>query len=143
MYEPGHAERTSADGSKAITLGEPNGLITPRLTELATILGNVGVTETTTNLWGHRWAKLAGNSMSNALAGCTGLTSSELRNDENGRAIGIRIAAELVAVAQALGVTVEPIGGIPASLFLEAISDSTVEKVHYGVVTVHPEVTKI
>ena len=124
MYDPGHAERTSANDRTAFTLGEPGGLITPRLTELAEVLGDVGTTETTTNLWGHRWAKLATNSMSNALAGCSGMMSAELRDNDEARAIGIRIGAELMTVATALGVSVESIGGIPADLFLRASTDA-------------------
>lgn len=124
MYHPGHAERTSANDLTAITLGEPSGLITPRLTKLAEVLGDVGITETTTNLWGHRWGKMGTNCMSNALAGCTGLTSGELRNSDEGQAIGIRIAGEVVAVAHALGVNVEPMGGIPGELYVRARSDA-------------------
>ena len=118
-----HAERTSANDRTAFTVGEPSGLITPRLTALAEVLGDVGITETTTNLWGHRWGKLATNCMSNALAGCAGMASAELRDNDEARAIGIRIGAELVTVATALGVSVEPIGGIPAGLFLRAGAD--------------------
>ena len=124
MYEPGHAERTSANDRTAFTVGEPSGLVTPRLTGLAELLGDVGATDTTTNLWGHRWGKLATNSMSNALAGCAGMASAELRDNDEGRAIGIRIGAELVTVATALGVNVEPIGGISADLFLRAGTDA-------------------
>ena len=124
MYEPGHAERTSANDRTAFTVGEPSGLITPRLTGLAEVLGDVGITETTTNLWGHRWGKLATNSMSNALAGCAAMTSAELRDDDEARAISIRIGSELMTVATALGVNVEPIGGIPADLFLRANTDA-------------------
>ncbi len=123
MYEPGHAERTSANDRTAFTVGEPSGLITSRLTAFAGLLGDVGITETTTNLWGHRWGKLATNSMSNALAGCAGMASAELRNDDEGRAISIRVVAELMAVATALGISVEPIGGVPAELFQRAATD--------------------
>ena len=128
MYEPAHAEKTSANDRKAFTVGEPSGLITPRLTGLAEVLGDVGITETTTNLWGHRWGKLATNSMSNALAGSTGMGSAELRESAEARAIGIRITVELVAVAEALGVSVEPMSGIPADLFHRAASDDAARR---------------
>ena len=82
-----------------------------------------GPTKTTTNLWGERWAKLATNSMSNALAGITGLKSADLRRHPSTREVSIRVAAELVAVAEALGVSVEPIQGIPARLYTEALTD--------------------
>ena len=126
MYEPGHVERTSVNESPAFTLGEPSGMVTPRLQEMATILEDGGVTRTTTNLWGQRWAKLATNSMANAPAGLTGLKSAELRQHPQTRRLGVRIAAELVQVAEALGVRVEPIGGAPAAMYRDALGDGAV-----------------
>ena len=86
-------------------------------------MGDAGITKTTTNLWGERWAKLATNSMSNAIAGFTGLMSAELRFNPEVRDLSIRIAAELVRVAEAHGVSVEPISGVPAELFNRALED--------------------
>ena len=123
MYEPGTPERTSSIGRSAFTLGEPSGLITQRLRNLAEVMGDAGITKTTTNLWGERWAKLATNSMSNAIAGFTGLMSAELRLNPDVWALSIRIAAELVRVAEAHGVLVEPISGVPAALFNRALED--------------------
>ena len=92
------------------------------------MLTAVGWTKTTTNLWGERWAKLATNSMSNAIAGITGLKSAELRERPETRDVSIRIAAELVQVAGALGVSVEPIQSIPAHHFQEALSDGAMRE---------------
>ena len=61
--------------------------------------------------------------MSNALAGVTGLKSAELRSHPQTRELSIRVAAELVAVAEAHGVSVEPIQGIPPHLYTEALTD--------------------
>ncbi len=61
--------------------------------------------------------------MSNALAGFTGLKSAGLKGDREGRWLSILIAGELLRVARALGVSVEPISGVPASMFLEANED--------------------
>ncbi len=126
MYEPGHALRTSPASRPAFTLGEPTGMITPRLKEMAAVLGAVGTTKTTSNLWGERWAKLAINSMANAIAGITGLKSAELRENTDARRVSIRIAAELVQVGTALGVSIEPISGIPAQMFVDATRDGSV-----------------
>lgn len=123
MYEPGHVERTSAATRPAFKPGEPSGMITPRTVKLSEVLKDVGQTQVTTNLWGERWAKLATNSMSNAMAGITGLKSAELKQIPEVRAVSVRIAAELVRVAVALGVSVEPIGGIPANMYQEALDD--------------------
>ena len=124
MYEPGHAERTSPVTKLAFKPGEPSGIITHRTTNLSKILEDVGRSQPTTNLWGERWAKLATNSMSNALAAITGLKSAELRQEPTVRSVQIRIAGELVEVATTFGVVVEPIGNIPAQLFQAALTNN-------------------
>ena len=98
-------------------------MITPRLEEMANVLGDIGPASTTTNLWGERWAKLAANCMVNAMAGITGLKSAELRQSPETRRVCIRIADELVRVGTAHGVAIEPIGGIPAQMFVEAATE--------------------
>ena len=125
MYEPGHVERTNAADRQSFTLGEPSGVVSRRLERLAEIMSAAGPTKTTTNLWGERWAKLATNCMSNAVAGITGLRSSELRLNAEVRSVAIRIAGELLEVAGALGVSVERIGGIPAETYQQATADPT------------------
>ncbi len=126
MSEPGHARRTSPAARPAFTLGEPSGLSTPRLTEMTDILGAVGTTKTTSNLWGERWSKLTINAMSNAVAGLTGVKSAELREKPEPRRTSIRIASEVVRVGTALGVRIEPIGGIPPDMFVDAATDGAV-----------------
>ena len=128
MYEPGRAERTSDADRPAFALGEPSGIITPRIEELARVLSAVGPTRTTSNLWGERWSKLATNCMSNAVAGFTGLSSAGLRDNVDARALGIRIATETVDVATAWGVKVEPIAGIPAEMFSRSVDDKATKK---------------
>ena len=137
MYEPGTPERTSSIDRPAFTVGEPSGLITQRLRRLAEVLGDAGITKTTTNLWGERWAKLATNSMSNAIAGFTGLMSAELRFNPEVRFLSIRIAAELVRVAEAHGVSVEPISSVPAELFNRALEDGAAKEEVEGLLVEH------
>ncbi len=121
MYSPGYAERTTArDSRKAFTLGEPSGLITRRVERLAEVMGDVGQTDTTTNLWGYRWSKLANNAMSNALAGITGLGSAGVKQNPMTLDLGIKIAGELCEVAGALGIQVEPMWGVSPEKFLAA-----------------------
>jgi 2-dehydropantoate 2-reductase len=120
LYEPAHVLRTSLPGRPSFAVGELNGMLTPRIQELVKLLGPVGPTRATANLWGERWAKLTVNSMGNALAGITGLSSAELRANPDVFAITVRIAAEAVQVAETLGVQVEPLGGIPPQAYLDA-----------------------
>ncbi len=123
MYEPGHAMRTSPATRPAFALGEPSGVVTPRLQALAQVMSAVGPTKTTTNLWGERWAKLALNCMGNALAGFTGLKATESRQDPRARRLQVRLAAETVQVGTAWGVSVESIGGVPAQTWVDALTD--------------------
>ena len=64
--------------------------------------------------------------MANAIAGVTGLKSAELREVESSRHISIRIAAEVVQVALANGVDVQPISGVPPQMFVDAVSDESI-----------------
>ncbi|MDA1189166.1 MAG: 2-dehydropantoate 2-reductase, partial [Chloroflexi bacterium] len=126
MYEPGRPEYTSPSSRLALIFGESSGLITQRVSELAEIVGRARSVKTTTNLWGERWGKLGTNCMANALSGITGLKSAEMRMNERARRASIRIAAELVQVATALGVEVAPISGVEAGLFVKSLSDGGV-----------------
>lgn len=123
MGEPGHVNRTSAGTRHAMTVGEPNGLKTPRAEKIAEALSVIGPSKVTTNLWGERWAKLGNNCSSNAVSGFTGLSSGGLRLDPKSRAIAIAIVGELLRVAEAHGVSVEPIAGIPADTWAAAGND--------------------
>jgi 2-dehydropantoate 2-reductase len=120
LYEPGHVTRTSASSRSSFAVGELNGMLTPRIQELVTVLTPAGPSRATTNLWGERWAKLTVNSMANALAGITGLGSAELRRTPEAFPICLEVAREALTVAQTLGVQVEPVGGVPARTYLEA-----------------------
>jgi 2-dehydropantoate 2-reductase len=128
LYEPGHVLRTSAPGRPSFALGELNGMITPRVQALVTLLAPVGPARATANLWGERWAKLVLNSMGNALAGITGMNSAELRASPEVFAIAVRIAAEALQVAEQLGVQVEPLGSIPPQAYLDAARGVGVEE---------------
>lgn len=121
LYDPGHVLRTSASSRPSFALGELNGMLTPRVQELIKILSPVGPTRATANLWGERWAKLTVNSMANAIAGITGMGSAEMRSNADVFSITLKIAGEALSVAEALGVQVEPVGGIPAKVYLDAV----------------------
>jgi 2-dehydropantoate 2-reductase len=120
LYDPGHVTRTSAPTRPSFALGELNGMLTARLQELVTLFASAGPARATGNLWGERWAKLTSNSMANPIAGMTGMGSAELRAQPAVFPILLRIAAEALRVAEALGVQVEAVGGIPAKTYLEA-----------------------
>ena len=120
MYEPGHAMRTDT-GTIGFKIGELDGQDTARARELARVLSDVAPAHVTTNLWGERWSKLAVNCMANPLAGLSGLGSAEVRSEPVPRRIAIHIAAEVVRVSRASGYEIEPIYGIEAQRFVDAV----------------------
>ncbi|HSB79983.1 MAG TPA: 2-dehydropantoate 2-reductase [Candidatus Methylomirabilis sp.] len=130
LYEPGHVTRTSLPSRPSFALGELNGMITPRVQELVTLLSPVGPAHVTTNLWGDRWAKLTINCMANALAGITGMAGEALRASPDVFSVAVRVAGEALTVAQKLGVQVEPLGGIPAQAYLDAARGVGLEELH-------------
>jgi len=113
---PGHIQRTQQPGGAQRTVfyvGEIHGGVTLRAQQLAGILNAVDHAEVTTNLWGERWTKLATNSITHGLLGATGLDNRAVLV-ERGKVhrLGVKLAAEAVAVGRALGYTLGPILGI-------------------------------
>ena len=120
MEQAGHATRTTPKTRHSMTVGELNGLISCRAESIAKYLSVIGPSKVTNNLWGERWAKLATNCSSNAVSGFTGLSSAGTRTNNKSRKLAISIIWELIEVAEALGVSLEPIAGIPTDVWLRA-----------------------
>ena len=124
MYEPGHVERTNAFDRRCFAVGEPSGAETPRVTRWTQIMASAGGAQTTNDLWGARWSKLAANCMGNAICGISGLSAAGFWRSPEARDVAIRIAAELLDVATAEGIHLDAIAGIATSLFRAAQHDS-------------------
>ena len=129
LYEPARAIHTGDPNKLSFTLGELNGLPTERAQALAAVMNDIGPTKVSRNIWGERWAKLAVNSMANPIAASTGLGSAAVRSTPGVNDVSINIAAEVVRVAQALGIQVEPISGVPAADYLPTDSAEAMEDV--------------
>ncbi len=123
IYKPAHVQRTSVPNRLAFTVGELSGMKTGRVESLAGMMSDAGPSKVTTNLWGERWAKLATNCMSNSVAALTGLGSADIRLTPGVVDQYVRIGAEVVEVGTALGVEIEPVNGIPARMYPEAVSN--------------------
>lgn len=121
LYEPGHAMRTDSR-DVGFRIGELDGSDSDRAHRIAEIVSDVENTVVTTNLWGERWAKLAVNCMANPIAGLTGYGSADVRRRDDTRSLAISVAAEVVEVGTALGHDVEPVWGIAAERFLDAVA---------------------
>jgi len=126
VYEPGHVIRTDPMTTHCFTVGELHGLITPRVREVVDALKALGPTDATTNIWGARWSKMLVNCMGNALAGIIGPNTSAMTKEQQDTTGLIRVmtGCEVIRVAQALGVVVEPMmtTGISAEEFAKANS---------------------
>ena len=121
---PGHVTRTQQPGGgghAVLRVGEVHGRATTRATQLAQMLCAVDVADVTPNLWGERWTKLATNAITHGLLGATGLDNRAVLI-ERGKVhrIGVRLAAEAVAVGRALGYDLGTLLGIAPNDWLAA-----------------------
>src|SRR5262249_9537090 len=81
----------------------------------------VDTAKATDNLWGQRWTKLATNAITHGLLGATGLDNRAVFL-ERGRLhrLGVKLAAEAVAVGRAQGYRLGPILGIEPDAWVAA-----------------------
>ncbi len=124
LAAPGHISRTQQPGGgghAVFRVGEVHGRVTQRAADLARRLCAVDVADVTPNLWGERWTKLTTNAITHGLLGATGLDNRAVLI-ERGKAhrIGVRLAAEAVAVGRALGYDIGTILGIEPDDWLAA-----------------------
>jgi len=118
-YEPGRIRRYQQPGGTGgkehavFRVGEVHGRVTPRATELAQMLSQVDAANVTQNLWGERWTKLTANTITHGLLGATGL-DNRVVYIERGKAhrIGLKLAAEAIAVGRAQGYELGSVLGI-------------------------------
>ncbi|MDE2989320.1 MAG: 2-dehydropantoate 2-reductase [Chloroflexota bacterium] len=118
MYDPGRCIRTDTR-TLGFKVGELDGSDSDRAHDIAAIVNHVAGAESTTNLWGERWGKLAVNCMANPIAGLSGYGSGEVRAREETRWLCIRIAAEVVQVGRAYGHNIEAVWGIDSQKFVD------------------------
>src|SRR5882724_11738693 len=82
VWKPGQVERGAEKGQgtghDVFRVGEHDGKVTPRATEVAEMLKVVDGSQVTENLWGERWAKLCANATGNPVQAMSGLGSAHL-----------------------------------------------------------------
>jgi 2-dehydropantoate 2-reductase len=123
-FKPGYINRYQEPGGNKHTVfrvGEVHGRMTARASELAGILNAVDSAKVTDNLWGERWTKLTANTITHGLLGVTGQDNRSVYV-ERGTAhrLGIKLAAEAIAVGRAQGYQLGTILGIDADNWLAA-----------------------
>jgi len=122
-YAPGRIVRTRQPGGAAYTIfraGETHGRITPRLTQLVELLGQVDSAKATTNLWGERWGKLVANTMTTGVSGVTGMSLMDVVKSASMRPLLVRLAAEAIRVGHAHGYAIEPVRRLEPEIWLDA-----------------------
>lgn len=118
IFEPGIVKRNTTHQGTWFGPGELHGRITPRVQEVAEILGHVGKVGITTNIWGAKWTKLIANSMLQAPIGIVGLREMEASEIPQVFDFCIQLGREAAAVGEALGYTIEAIYGLSPQEFM-------------------------
>ena len=115
LYAPGRIRRMAEKGGDKHTVfrvGEIDGKLNERVTELAKLFALIDSTKATTNLQGERWTKLTQNGMSNGICAATGMTGHGCDNNDAIRRFAIQVAGEAIRVGRALGLKLEKMGSL-------------------------------
>lgn len=108
MQAPGAYEMTSRG---EITVGELDGQITPRVRQLKATLEGAVPTSISSNIYGVLWSKLVINCVITTLGAVTGQLLGEMLRQAPIRRLALAIASEVIDVAQAHAIVLEPVGG--------------------------------
>lgn len=123
LAAPGRIVRNSPlgdDEKPGMRVGEVHGQITPRARQVGELLAWGDTCKVTSNLWGERWSKLTINAMRNGPCAFTGMTGRQRDTHEVCRALSIRLGSSAVRVGRALGLALEPVGGLDLDLLARA-----------------------
>lgn len=107
-----HRARNPGGSPAMLRIGEVEGPATPRVRDLAALLGRIDAAEVVEDLPRARWTKLVFNSMTSPLAAVTGGHQRPIFLDAALRPELAALALEGVRIAAAAGVTVDSICGI-------------------------------
>jgi len=117
LFTPGQIQRNTTHEGTWFAVGELDGLLTPRIREIAAIMGTVGRCDVTGNISGAKWTKLVANIMTQAPFGLFGLRNYEAMALPGMHEISVRLGREALAVGTALGYRIEPVFGLTADQF--------------------------
>ena len=123
VFEPGQVKRNSNQKKTWFAVGELHGRITPRLKEIAEILGHAGRVDMTTNIWGAKMSKLVVNSMISGACGAFGLTDWGVIQRPELVEIIVKEGKESLQVGATLGYNMEPIFGMSAQDLMGSADD--------------------
>jgi len=126
IFTPGRVKRNTGHKTTWFAVGELDGLYTPRVKEIAAILGSVGRCDVTSNIYGAKWTKLIANTMTMGPFGLLGLGNSEAASLPGMFEISVRLGRESFAVGAALGYRTEAIFGLRADEFAGSSDENLV-----------------
>jgi 2-dehydropantoate 2-reductase len=117
IFTPGRVQRNTTHKGTWFAVGELDGLYTPRVKEIQSILSHVARCDVTGNIYGAKWTKLIANTMTMGPHGLLGLRNGEAAVLPGMADIAASIGRESLAVGTALGYRIEPIFGLRADEF--------------------------
>ena len=117
IFTPGLVQRNTTHQGTWFAVGELDGLFTPRVKEIQSILSHVARCDVTGNIYGAKWTKLIANTMTMGPHGVLGLRNGEAAELPGMADIAASIGRESLAVGTALGYRIEPIFGLRADEF--------------------------
>ncbi|MBI3916011.1 MAG: NAD(P)-binding domain-containing protein [Betaproteobacteria bacterium] len=126
IFTPGLVQRNTSRSHTWFGVGELDGSITPRVEEIQSLLKIVGKCEVTGNIYGAKWSKLIGNTMTMGPYGLLGLKNFDAMQLPGLRDISVQLGKESLAVGSALGIRIEPVFGLRADEFWDTKQDVVV-----------------
>ena len=126
IFTPGLVKRNTTHKTTWFAVGELDGLYTPRVKEIAALLGHVGRCDVTNNIYGAKWTKLIANTMTMGPFGLLGLGNTDAANVPGMFEISVQLGRESAAVGTALGYRTEAIFGLRADEFAGSSDENLV-----------------
>jgi 2-dehydropantoate 2-reductase len=117
LFTPGQIQRNTTRKGTWFSVGELDGSYTPRVKEIAAIMGKVGRCDVTNNIYGAKWTKLIANTMTMGPFSLLGLRNYEACALPGMFDISVQLGRESMAVGAALGYRMEPLFGLRADEF--------------------------
>jgi 2-dehydropantoate 2-reductase len=117
LFTPGQIQRNTNRKVTWFTVGELDGSYTPRVKDIAAIMGKVGRCDVTNNIYGAKWTKLIANTMTMGPFSLLGLRNFEACALPGMFDISVQLGRESLAVGAALGYRMEPVFGLRADEF--------------------------
>lgn len=108
MHAPGVYEMTSRG---ELVVGELDGRVTPRIQQVKAVLDTAAPTTVATNIYGVLWSKLAINCVITTLGAVSGQLLGEMLRRRDVRRLALVLISEVIDVARAQDITLEPVGG--------------------------------